>query len=44
MVEAGRILTRRRGPISPRATGAAIAFLCGCVAGLLSARAMGWLG
>jgi hypothetical protein len=39
-----RIGIRRRGPSGPLLLGAAIAFLGGCVLGLLSARAMGWLG
>ena len=39
-----RFGARRRGPGGPLLMGAAIAFLSGCVLGLLSARAMGWLG
>jgi hypothetical protein len=39
-----RTLSRRLRPVDPLAAGVALAFLGGSLLGLLSARAMGWLG
>lgn len=39
----GTFTMRRRGPGGPLLAGAAISFLGGCILGLLTARAMGWL-
>ena len=40
---AARIRAKHRKPGGPLLKGAVIAFLGGCLMGLLSARAMGWL-